>query len=78
MESGVFTLVAHMTLKTLADNYPESKYISYSSVAVIKHHDAGNLQKEGFIWGLVFQRVRIHHHHNGEHSSNDQACMTLE
>lgn len=29
------------------------------STAVIKHLDQGNFQKEEFIWGSVFQRVRV-------------------
>lgn len=30
------------------------------SIAVIKHLYQGNLQREDFIWGSVFQRVRVH------------------
>lgn len=29
---------------------------------MIRYHDQASLQKEKFIWGLEFQRFRIHDH----------------
>jgi hypothetical protein len=38
-------------------------------IAVIRHHHQGSLSKKQFIWGLLFQRVRVCHHHGKEPGS---------
>lgn len=50
---------------------------SYFRNVVIKHYDWGNLEKKTLIWGVEFQRVRVHSHRGGEHRSR-QAGMEVE
>ena len=36
--------------------------INYFSIAVIKQHDQGNLEKEGLIWPYGSIRIKLHYH----------------
>lgn len=38
-----------------------ANWISYFSIAVLKHHDHGNSQKKGFTGGLQLHSVRVHY-----------------
>lgn len=50
---------------------------SYFCIVVIKHYEWGNLEKKTLIWGVQFQRVRVHSHRGGEHRSR-QVGMEME
>ena len=53
----------------------ERQYLSYFSIAVIKHHDQGNLQKKGW-WGNYSSRgISIHGHHCEEHGSRQRDVL---
>lgn len=47
--------------------------LSYFSVAVIGHHNQGNLQKTKGCWVLQLQRVRMHDHHGRDMAASRQA-----
>lgn len=49
----------------------------YFSIAVMKYHDQGNLQRKCFICCPWFQRMRVHGYHGRECGSR-QAVMVLE
>jgi hypothetical protein len=43
--------------------------ITYFSVAVIKHHDQGNLQNEGYVWAYSSRGIKVHQNHSQKHGS---------
>lgn len=51
--------------------------ISYFSIAVIRQHDQGTLQRKELIGGFQFQKVRVFDHDSGKHSCR-QVSMVLE
>ena len=61
--------------RTGPQNLPSSvSHLSFFSIAVVKHHDQGNLQKSIYL-GLQFQRVRVHE--GGKRSNQElESCST--
>lgn len=47
--------------------------LSYFSVAELRYHDQGNLEKKESTWCLGFQRVRVCDHHGRKHGSRQAA-----
>ena len=48
--------------------------ISYSSVAMIKHHNAKN---EEFILASIFQRVRVHYSQGAQQQEEELSVQSL-
>lgn len=58
---------------------PKSRYASHFSIAVIKHHDGGNAQKEGVFAAYGSRWIRVHHHDGSEQAAGSrQTGMALE
>lgn len=74
VESGAMalSLVAHVTLTLFLTITMRMSILLACSIAL---NDPGNLQKEVITGDLMFQKVRICHHHLGEHGNSHQACM---
>lgn len=51
-------------------------HLNYVYAAVIRPHDQGNIHRDVFVWGLQFQRVKVHDHDDREHGTR-QVKMAL-
>lgn len=38
-----------------------AEWVSDSSIVTTKHHDQGDLEKKGFIWGCESRGITVHH-----------------
>lgn len=57
----------------------EGLCLSYSSIAIAKHHDQDNLENKAFNWGLAYIfRGLVHDHHGREQGSMDRAGELTE
>lgn len=52
--------------------------VGYFSIAVIKHHDQGRLQKEDFIWSYGSRGIRIYHGQKHQAQQHEQKLRTFE